>query len=256
MAVKKNKIAYHPDELSQKQIDEMFDRFALPLIQSSVTPLNGDYAHVISHILWICFILGKDINHELSNKLHGLPEWNHDFNINTITLCFVQMKASLTDSEIKCLRRYFSNPLNLHQLLHLYLDEMEAYRTKNSLPEAVTILTDAQIQSLYDRFSAPISKAALTPKEKKNALIIPKALWLRLVTKTDSEASLMKDAKNICGNNPKDKRSLSTLYFMGMKTLLTLTEVASLQQHYRDIKNFSQLMDTYNGLPLWHGGSD
>jgi hypothetical protein len=176
MAVKKNKIAYHPDELSQKQIDEMFDRFALPLIQSSVTPLNGDYAHVISHILWICFILEKDINHELSNKLHGLPEWNHDFNINTITLCFVQMKASLTDSEIKCLRRYFSNPLNLHQLLHLYLDEMEAYRTKNSLPEAVTILTDAQIQSLYDRFSAPISKGSSSQRVGKGVGVVRKCL--------------------------------------------------------------------------------
>jgi hypothetical protein len=40
-----------------------------------------------------------------------------------------------------------------------------------------------------------------------------------------------------------------------MKTALTETEILSLQQHYEDVKNISQLMDTCNELPLGHGGS-
>jgi hypothetical protein len=105
------------------------------------------------------------------------------------------MKTSLTDSEIKGLRRYFSDPLKLNELLRSYLKLTEASGVQNSLAKAGATLTDVQIQEMHDRFSAPIFRTAHTPQRKEGALAISKILWFRLVTKTDSENFILRDFK-------------------------------------------------------------
>lgn len=252
LTTKKKKTSYHPAKLTLKQINMMFDRFAYPLIQLCTTPHDKECAHAVSVILWISFITVTDSKDELYNKLESSFEHDQNSNHNIISLYLSQMKTSLTASETKGLRRYFSDPLNLNRLLHSYLKEIEASDAQNSLVKAEPILTEIQIQEMYDRFSAPILRTAHTPQRKEGALAISKILWFRLVTKTDSEKYILKDFKAALENDIEANKIILTLYLKHMKTALTDTEIISLQKHYEGIKNISQLMDTHHELPLRH----
>jgi len=103
--------------------------------------------------------------------------------------------------------------------------------------------TDAEIRSLFDRFSSPITKPCITSRQKQNALGISKILWLRLVTATDTEENIYNDLRCALSNNHDSNVAFGSMYFFKMKPGLVDTEIQKLQEHYREEHNFNRLAD-------------
>lgn len=106
---------------------------------------------------------------------------------------------------------------------------------------AVQELSDEEVSRLFDRFSFPIVRPCLTPRQTHNAVGIAKILWLRLVTGTDTEEHVYQDLKSVLGDTHDAIVAMGSLYFFKMKTALTAEEVLRLQSHFSHAGNFNRL---------------
>ena len=103
-------------------------------------------------------------------------------------------------------------------------------------------LSDEEVSRLFDRFSLPIVRPCITPRQKQNAVGIAKILWLRLITGTDTEEHVVyQDLKSVLGDNHDSNVAVGSLYFFKMKTALTEDEIRRLQNHFSHEVNFNRL---------------
>ncbi len=102
-------------------------------------------------------------------------------------------------------------------------------------------LNDDEICKLFDKFSHPLTKSAITESQEIKSSEIAKILWLFFITEMDSEANIYNILARITSNNHESNISLGALYFHKMKKSLTTIEILSLQNHYKSIENFNQL---------------
>ena len=102
-------------------------------------------------------------------------------------------------------------------------------------------LNDDELNILFDKFSHPLTKSAITGSQKDKSLEIAKLLWLLFVTKTDSEINVYNILNNITSNNHESTRGLGALYFHKMKKSLTSIEIIKLQNHFKSAENFNKL---------------
>lgn len=102
-------------------------------------------------------------------------------------------------------------------------------------------LKDDEICKIFDRFSHPITKSAITESQKSKALEIAKILWLFFITGTDSEENVYNILNHITSNNHESNISIGALYYHKMKKSLTTVEILKIQNHYKSIENFNKL---------------
>ena len=102
-------------------------------------------------------------------------------------------------------------------------------------------LTIDELDRLFERFALPMVRPCITSLQKLKALGIAKALWLRLVSGTDTEGNIYEDLRRILGDKHDDNVALGSTYFFKLKTALTDEEVRQLKIHYSDELNFSRL---------------
>ena len=116
---------------------------------------------------------------------------------------------------------------------------MRKKRKKEKFP-----LTQEEIEKLFNKFSHPFRKSAVTESQKFKTLEISKILWLLLVTNHDTDENIYNALKNIFIGVPKKQEScmvLGSLYFLGMKEALSSGEIKKLQKHYSSLENFYEL---------------
>ncbi len=107
----------------------------------------------------------------------------------------------------------------------------------------VFTLSDEELKILFDKFSHPITKSAITDVQKEKSLAIAKLLWLLFITQTDSELNVYNILNNITSNNHENTSSIGALYFHKMKKALETIEATRLYNHFRSIENFNKLED-------------
>ena len=159
------------------------------------------------------------------------------------------MKTRLTESESACLKKHYSSPSRLEGLLQSYLNILERYG-RNSSTKVKTMLTDAQIQEMYHRFSSPFVKAESIPQTGTGSLLLSKVLWLRLITGADSKNQINKDLDSVITNTNTVKNKIQRWYFSCAKKALTESEITILQEHYSDKNNLIQLEPEYSKLGI------
>jgi hypothetical protein len=248
MAVKKKKIAYQPAGLNQKQIDEMFDRFAHPLMQHCA-PNDFECGCAISMFLWISLITETDSRNKMLNTLERSFASDPSTNSKIISIYLSKMKTRLTELESNCLKKHYSSPSRLDVLLKSYLSELERY-CRNTSTIVKAVLTDTQIQEMYNRFSSPFVKAESISQTDTGSLLVSKALWLRLITGADSKNQICKDLDSIITNTNIAKNKIQRWYFSVVKKSLTKSEILTLQEHYSDKTNLEQLEPEYTKLGI------
>lgn len=102
-------------------------------------------------------------------------------------------------------------------------------------------LKDDEVCQLFDKFSHPLTKPAITESQEIKSLEIARILWLLFITGTDSEANVYNILARITSNDHESNISLGALYFHKMKRSLTTVEVVKIQNHYKSIENFNRL---------------
>ncbi|MBM9520850.1 hypothetical protein JWG39_13595 [Desulforhopalus vacuolatus] len=102
-------------------------------------------------------------------------------------------------------------------------------------------LKDDEICKLFDRFSHPITKSAITESQKNKASEIIKILWLLFITGTDSEENVYKILNYITSNNHESNIGIGSLYYHKMKKSLTTVEILRIRNHYKSLENFNKL---------------
>ena len=106
--------------------------------------------------------------------------------------------------------------------------------------KSFSLKEDLLIQ-LFDKFSYPITKAAITESQKEEAIIITQVLWLYLITQKDSENNIYEILYLIANKSHEKAIGLRTLYFKMMKKSLTKVEIIKLHNHYKSSENFNKL---------------
>lgn len=102
-------------------------------------------------------------------------------------------------------------------------------------------LIDDEVCQLFDKFSHPLTKPAITESQEIKSLEIARILWLFLITGTDSEENMYNILARITSNDHESTISLGALYFHKMKKSLTTVEILKIQNHYKSIENFNKL---------------
>ncbi len=115
--------------------------------------------------------------------------------------------------------------------------------TSPNTPATVPVLTEPQIDDLFDRFAEPLLQPCLTAHQQASGTAIAQVFWLRLISGTDTEEHLDQDLRQMGITALEDNSALGALYFHKMKPALTAREIAQLQHHYRF---------PVNGIPLWN----
>lgn len=94
------------------------------------------------------------------------------------------------------------------------------------------LIKDKNINHLFEKFSYPITKPAITKSQKETSTGIAKILWLFLITVNDSEENIYNVLNQIMHNRHEDTVALGSLYFFKMKKALTQKELLRLKEYY------------------------
>jgi hypothetical protein len=94
-------------------------------------------------------------------------------------------------------------------------------------------LTNQQIQELFDRFAAPLSQAAGSPRQKEAAEQVAQVLWQALVTEPDHEELFFQTLHKAVGVSGQDLEIIKDRYYWEMKPKITEDELRALKEHYR-----------------------
>lgn len=107
--------------------------------------------------------------------------------------------------------------------------------------EALPLLTNPQVDDLFYRFSLPIMRPCITAHQQASSIGIAKILWLRLISKTDTEEQIGEDLCGIVHDRLEDNVALRSLYFCKMKAALSEAEIQQLQYYYSFAVHFIPL---------------
>ncbi len=101
-------------------------------------------------------------------------------------------------------------------------------------------LTSEKITELFNKFSFPMVKSAITKHQKEVSIGISKILWLPLVKGQDTEKYIHNVLSQVLNNHEK-AIAIGSLFFYKMKPSLTEEEIKLLIQYYSIDKNFNNL---------------
>jgi hypothetical protein len=102
-------------------------------------------------------------------------------------------------------------------------------------------LASKELLNLFNKFSFPLVKSAITKHQKEVSLGIAKILWLSLVKKNDTEQNVYNILSKALNNNHKSNIAIGSLYFHKMKTSLSEEELKILVDYYNIDENFGAL---------------
>ena len=111
-------------------------------------------------------------------------------------------------------------------------------------------LTNNELNRLFARFSHPMVRPCITLRQQQSAVGIAKALWLRLVTGTDTEENIYEDLRLIFKDNHDSNVGMGSMYFFKMKPELTKTQISNLKKHYSNNHNFNKLEHWEPPVPM------
>lgn len=103
-------------ELTGKEVKELFDRFSFPIVRPCITPHQKKNAVGIAKILWLRLITGTDTEEHVYQDLRSVTGDKHDVNVAVGSMYFFKMKTALTEGEIRRLKNYFSSEVNFNRL--------------------------------------------------------------------------------------------------------------------------------------------
>jgi folylpolyglutamate synthase/dihydropteroate synthase len=103
-------------ELTDKEINQLFEQFSRPIVQPCVTSQQKQSAVGIAKILWLRFVTGTDTEENIYEDLRLIFKDNHDSNIAMGSLYFFKMKTELTEAQIGNLKKHYSDERNLNRL--------------------------------------------------------------------------------------------------------------------------------------------
>jgi hypothetical protein len=98
-----------------------------------------------------------------------------------------------------------------------------------------------EIDLLFEKFSHPIVKTAITPHQNEVALGIAKILWLFIVNGNDTEQNVYNILNQVFENNHEKNIGFGSLYFFKMKKALSNHEVRRIRKYYSVEKNLNEL---------------
>ena len=105
------------------------------------------------------------------------------------------------------------------------------------------ILKKKEVDGLFDIFSYPLVKSAITEHQQKVAMGLVRLLWLPLVTGLDTEQQIYETLKMVFKKNHEKIVAVGSLYFFKMKTSLSTLEIDRLKEYYAISENINALKD-------------
>ena len=103
-------------ELTDAEINGLFNRFSFPMVRPCITSPQKHSAVGIAKILWLRLVTGTDTDENIYNDLRGVFGDNHDSNVAIGSMYFFKMKTGLTEAEIHKLRDHYSSDKNFNRL--------------------------------------------------------------------------------------------------------------------------------------------
>ena len=73
------------------------------------------------------------------------------------------------------------------------------------------LIKDQEINHLFEKFSYPMTKPAITKSQKETSTGIAKILWLFLISGKDSEENIYNILKQVLNNRHEDNLALGSL---------------------------------------------
>jgi hypothetical protein len=113
MKQKRNK---HPGELTDKELNRLFELFSHPMVRPCVTSRQKQSAVGIARILWLRLVTGTDTEQNIYEDLRLIFKDNHDSNVAVGSMYFFKMKPELTEAQIRNLKKHYSDEHNLNRL--------------------------------------------------------------------------------------------------------------------------------------------
>jgi hypothetical protein len=109
-------------------------------------------------------------------------------------------------------------------------------------------LNTQNLLNLFEKFSLPLVKSAVTKHQKEVSIGIAKTLWLLLVRGVDTEKNVYNALSQILNNNHESNIAIGSLYFFKMKIALSGEEIKLLYEFYDIDDNFNALENWLNEL--------
>jgi len=103
------------------------------------------------------------------------------------------------------------------------------------------LLSKKEVMDLFNKFSQPFLKSAITDHQKKVSLDISKMLWIALVGGNDSESQIYNVLNTIFNGNRDANIEIGSLYYFKMKASLSKNEIKSLFLYYSIDENINSL---------------
>lgn len=103
------------------------------------------------------------------------------------------------------------------------------------------LLSKEEAMVLFNKFSHPLVKSAISDHQKKVSLDISKMLWIALVGGNDSESQIYNILNTIFNGNRDANIEFGSLYFFKMKASLSENEIKSLIFYYSIDENINSL---------------
>ena len=101
--------------LSDKKINELFEKYSHPILNACITISQKEKAIGISKILWLFLVTGKDSEENIYMGLKTILN-HHDEVISLGSLYYHKMKKALSKKEMRKLQQHYDNPENFNSL--------------------------------------------------------------------------------------------------------------------------------------------
>ena len=105
---------HRSQELTQLDVDELFDRFFFPLTKYCITPTKKQRGLGLSKLL--CLVTSSDSDKNISEDLSNVNDINEELNMTISSLYFFAMKDTLSKTEIDNLSEYFKSEERLRRI--------------------------------------------------------------------------------------------------------------------------------------------
>jgi hypothetical protein len=102
---------------------------------------------------------------------------------------------------------------------------------KRKMKSNVKVLTTQEAQDLFQKFSAPLFRAANSYTRKEAAHELAKSLWIALITGPEVEDNVFQTLKET-GISFEGIQVIKDRYYIEMKPIITMEELQSLKARY------------------------
>ena len=107
--------------LNAEEVQNLFTKFAFPLVNTAITDHQKKVSLGIAKILWVTLVDKNDTEKQVYTILDKIFKDNREGNIGVGSLYFFKMKKTLSKKEIKLLHYFYSIDEN-RRLLEDWLD--------------------------------------------------------------------------------------------------------------------------------------